>query len=157
MRIMLTDQEIQICHYMGKQRRANAMMHNTDQKVSDRDAEKIDIDGFMAEFIVAKKFNVMPDFSIRPFKNPVDLTINKKTVDVKSTRNPEGKMYVNEYHRNNPCDIYIQVVLDDFGGRITGFITAEDLFELAEVKHSVDQFGKEHTSYVLDQSHLKPL
>lgn len=157
MRVTLTEQEIQICHYMGKQRRANAMMHNTDQKVSDRDAEKIDIDGFMAEFIVAKRFNVMPDFSIRPFKNPVDLTINKKTVDVKSTRNPQGKMYVTEYHKTNPCDIYIQVVLDDFGGHITGFVTCDDLFANAEIKHTIDQFGKEHTSYVLDQSFLQPL
>jgi hypothetical protein len=123
----------------GSIRRKNAMQFNYDRQVSKQNPYDMDIDGFMGEFIVAKYLNVMPDFTINEKKNAVDLIWNNKTIDVKTTRNPRGNVYVTEYHRKSPCDLYIQVVLEDSHiGRITGWIGKETMFDVAtlvEGKH----------------------
>jgi len=150
MRINLTRQELFICEYIGSCRRKNAMQFNKDRQVSKRDPFDIDIEGFMGEFIVAKYLGVMPDFSLNEKKNPIDLISRKgKTVDVKTTRNPNGKLYVTDYHKNNPCDIYILVCIDDEGGNLIGWIDGKSLFEKAEFSEA-----NNHPSYILEQSML---
>lgn len=150
MRIDLSRQELFICEYIGTCRRKNAMQFNKDRQVSKRDPYDIDIEGFMGEFIVAKHLGVMPDFSLNERKNPIDLVSRKgKTIDVKTTRNPAGKLYVTEYHRKNPCDIYILILVDDFGGDLIGWIDKESLFEKATYTDA-----NNHPSYVLEQEQL---
>jgi hypothetical protein len=149
MRIDLSRQELMICDIIGSIRRKNAMQHNKDRQVSNQDPFQQDIDGFMGEFIVAKYLNLMPDFSINAKKNPIDLRDQSgNSIDVKTTRNPQGKIYVTEYHRNSPCDIYIQVVIDETGGDIIGWIKGSDLFDKATL------IGGSHPSYMLEQSDL---
>jgi len=54
----------------------------------------------MGEFIVAKHLGVMPDFSLNETQNPIDLVSRKgKTVDVKTTQNPDGQVLCTEYRR----------------------------------------------------------
>lgn len=144
--------EVLMCELFGSIRRKNAMQFNYDRQVSKQNPYDMDIDGFMGEFIVAKYLNVMPDFTINEKKNAVDLNWNKRTIDVKTTRNPRGNVYVTEYHRKKPCDLYIQVVLEDAHvGRITGWIGKETMFQVAELQ------GGNHPSYCIKQSALLPM
>jgi hypothetical protein len=150
--IELNRHELVVCDIFGSIRRKNAMQFNYDRQVSKQNPYDMDIDGFMGEFIVAKYLNVMPDFTINEKKNAVDLKWNNRTIDVKTTRNPRGNVYVTEYHRKKPCDLYIQVVLEDAHiGRITGWIGKETMFQVAEL-----QDGK-HPSYCIKQSSLLPM
>lgn len=145
----LNRHEVLVCDIFGSIRRKNAMQFNYDRQVSKQNPYDMDIDGFMGEFIVAKHLNVMPDFTINEKKNAVDLVWNGKTIDVKTTRNPKGSVYVTEYHRKKPCDLYIQVVLEDANvGKITGWIGKETMFDIATF---ID--GK-HPSYCIKQSDL---
>ena len=147
--IELNRHELVVCDLFGSIRRKNAMQFNYDRQVSKQNPYDMDIDGFMGEFIVAKYLNVMPDFTINEKKNAVDLIWNNKTIDVKTTRNPRGNVYVTEYHRKSPCDIYIQVVLlDAHLGEITGWIGKETMFDVATLVE-----GK-HPSYCIKQPDL---
>jgi len=158
MRIDLTRHEFFICEYIGSIRRKNAMTHNTDRQISNQDPFQQDIDGFVGEYIVAKYFNLMPDFSVNPKKNPIDLISRTgKSLDVKTTRNKDGKVYVTDYHKNNPCDFYILVVIDDKGGDIAGWIDQETLFSIAKTITKKDKSGKDHTSYVIEQEQLSKI
>jgi len=133
-------------------RRKNAMQFNVDRQVSKQNPYDMDIDGFKGEFIVAKYLNLMPDFTLNERKNPVDLWIKGKSIDVKATRNKLGNIYVTMYHKKNPCDYYIQTVVDDLGGLIRGWISGEDLFKVAILNE--EHF---HPSYMLPQAQLKPI
>lgn len=152
MRIDLSRQELFICEYFGTMRRKNAMQFNVDRQVSKQNPYDMDIDGFKGEFIVAKHLNLMPDFTLNERKNPVDLWINGKSIDVKATRNKLGSIYVTMYHKKHPCDYYIQVVVDDAGGEISGWITGEELFQKAVLNE--EHF---HPSYMLPRAQLKPI
>ena len=138
-----------MCDLFGSIRRKNAMQFNYDRQVSKQNPYDMDIDGFTGELMVAKHLNVMPDFTINEKKNATDLLWNNRTIDVKTTRNPRGNVYVTEYHRKSPCDLYIQVVLEEEGiGDITGWIGKETMFQVATLVE-----GK-HSSYCIKQSDL---
>ena len=49
------------------------------------------------------------------------------------------------------------VVLDDEGGEIIGWIDSETLFSVAQKITKKDKFGKDHVSYVVEQSNLNKL
>jgi len=148
----LSKHELFLCEYFGTMRRKNAMQFNFDRQVSQQDPYEMDIDGFKGEYLVAKYLNLMPDFSINQKKNPADLkTSGGRTIDVKSTRNKEGDVYVTEYHRKKPCDFYILVVLDDVGGDIVGWVDKDELFQFATLQ------GGSHPSYRYDRKRLNPI
>lgn len=150
--VELNRHELVMCDLFGSIRRKNAMQFNYDRQVSKQNPYDMDIDGFTGEFIVAKYLNVMPDFTINEKKNAVDLHWNKRTIDVKTTRNPHGNIYVTKYHRNNPCDLYIQVVLEEAHiGRITGWIGKETMFQVATFETGT------HPSYCIQQTALLPM
>jgi hypothetical protein len=146
--IKLNRHELMLCDIFGTVRRKNAMQFNYDRQVSKQDKYDMDIDGFKGEYIVAQYLNVMPDFSINEKKNPIDLHWNNKSIDVKSTRNPNGNIYITEYHKKKPCDYYVQVILNDDGGDIVGWIDSENLFKKATFVNG------SHPSYMLKQKDL---
>jgi len=149
MKVTLNRHELLMCDLFGSIRRKNAMQFNYDRQVSKQNPYDMDIDGFTGELMVAKHLNVMPDFTINEKKNATDLVWNKRTIDVKTTRNPRGNVYVTEYHRKSPCDLYIQVVLEESDiGIITGWIGKETMFQVATLVE-----GK-HPSYCIKQSDL---
>jgi len=149
--IMLNRHEMLLCDLFGTVRRKNAMQFNAEMQVSDQNPYDMNIDGFMGELIVAKYLNVMPDLTINEKKNPIDLLWNGLTIDVKSTRNSAGNIYVTEYHKHSPCDLYIQVIIKDNMGKLQGWIDSEDLFKKATIVE------KHHRSYCLKQSDLNPI
>jgi hypothetical protein len=52
----------------------------------------------------------------------------------------------------DPCDIYVLVIVDDNGGDVIGYATKEDLFDEKNIK----DLGHGNT-YTLDQNELKEL
>jgi len=152
MKITFNRHEMLICELFGSIRRKNAMQFNNDRQVSQQDPYDMDIDGFMGEYAVAKYLNVMVDTTINEKKNPIDLTWNNKTIDVKATRNPTGNIYVTEYHRKKPCDLYIQVIIDGSTANITGWIDSVNLFDKAKLTTN-----NARTSYTLLQKDLYPI
>jgi hypothetical protein len=147
----LNRHEMLVCDIFGSIRRKNAMQFNYDRQVSKQNPYDMDIDGFMGEYVVAKCLNVMPDFTINEKKNPTDLIWNGLTVDVKTTRNPNGALWVTEYHKKSPCDIYIQVVINNNIGSIKGWIDKSKLFTMSEY------VSGNHPSYKLTQDLLQPI
>lgn len=147
----LNRHEMLICDLFGSIRRKNAMQFNYDRQVSKQNPYDMDIDGFMGEFIVAKFLNIMPDFTINEKKNPIDLIWNNLSIDVKTTRNPNGNIYITEYHKKNPCDIYIQVIINENIGTISGWIDDIELFNVAEY------ISGNHPSYKITQNQLKSI
>jgi len=78
-------------------------------------------------------------------------SIRRKTIDVKTTRNQNGALWVTEYHKKSPCDIYIQVVINNNIGSIKGWIDKSKLFTMSEY------VSGNHPSYKLTQDLLQPI
>ena len=150
-KIEFSRHELMICELFGTVRRKNAMQFNVDRQVSLQNPYEMDIDGFMGEFAVAKFLNVMVDTSIAEKKNPVDLLWNGKTIDVKSTRVSNASIFVTEYHRTKPCNLYVLVTLENDAAILSGWIDSDGLFKHAEA------VGKDHPSYRLDHKYLLPM
>ena len=128
MRINLTDSEMFICRTLGMMRRSEAMNKVKNQQMGKDDTWSIDIDGMVGEFCVAKHLNVCPDLTISVRKGGADLiSPQKKTVDVKTTRHKNGRLLATLKKFEDACDIYVLVIVDDFGGDIIGWATHQEL------------------------------
>lgn len=152
-RIDLTTEELLICRLLGVMRRSSAMHSVQDRQVGTNDTWEIDVDGMVGEYCVAKHLNVCPDLTVGPRSGGSDLiSRKKKTIDVKTTRVTNGHLLVHLDKINNPCDIYILVIVDDFGGNIIGYAPKEEIFH----EHKIKKLGH-GPGYALTQSELKPL
>jgi hypothetical protein len=151
-RVDLTVHEMLVCQTLGVLRRSSAMGNVKDQQMGDQSPWNIDIDGVIGEMCVAKYFNVFPDMSVGIRKGGADLLIRKKSIDVKTTRVKTGKLLSTLKKIEDPCDIYILVIVDEKGGDIAGWIEKENLFlpeNISDLGH-----GK---GYVLKQEQLKKI
>jgi hypothetical protein len=127
-RIDLTDSEMFICRTLGVMRRSEAMNKVKDQQMGKNDTWSIDIDGMVGEFCVAKYLNVCPDLTISVRKGGSDLISRQnKTIDVKTTRYKDGRLLATLKKYEDACQIYILVIVDDFGGDIVGWASHEEL------------------------------
>jgi len=134
-------------------RRSETMHKVVDEDLGkDMDKWSIDLDGAVAEYCVAKALNVCPDLDTSIKVGGIDLTTRKgKTVDVKSTRRLNGKLLAKLRKLNDPCDIYVLVIVDDFGGDIVGWTSKDKMF--AEENKKDLGYG---ITYALEQSQLYP-
>lgn len=124
-----------------------------DQQVGQDDTWAIDIDGMVGEYCVAKKLNVCPDLTVSVRRGGTDLISPKgKSVDVKTTRTKHGHLLATLKKVEDPCDIYVLVIVDDKGGDIVGYATKEDLFQDQNIK----DLGR-GPGYALSQNQLKEL
>ena len=129
MRVNLTDAELFVCRMLGVMRRSEAMHKVKDQQMGEGDSWSIDIDGVVAEYCVAKLLNLCPDLTVSVRSGGADLITRKgKTVDVKSTRHVHGKLLATIKKAHDPCDMYVLVVVDNFGGTVMGWASKSDLF-----------------------------
>ena len=152
MRINLNPEELRVVKFIGKARRDNTQKYNTDKQISDQDPYLLDIDGFMGEFIVAKAFNLMPDFELTKKKKHFDLIDGDGLkVDVKSSRIDNIKLRVAEYHDKSPCDIYVLCIVDDLGGDIRCWGAWNFIKNNAYKEQFNDRFGKISTCYAISQ------
>ena len=156
MRIDLSAEELRVVRFIGRARRDNAQKFNKDKQISDQDPYQIDIDGFMGEFIVAKAFNLMPDFELTQKKKNFDLVDGEGLkIDVKSSRHDKIKLRVTEYHDKSPCDIYILCIVDDKGGDIRCWGAWGDIKENAYKEETTDRYGNKATCYAISQHLLQ--
>lgn len=124
-----------------------------DQQVGKDDTWAIDIDGVVGEYCVAKHLNVCPDLTVSARKGGADLTsVLGESIDVKTTRTKNGRLLATLKKAEDPCDIYVLVIVDDMGGDIIGYATKQDLFH----KNNIKNLGHGN-GYALDQNQLKEL
>ena len=149
--IRLTDAELHICRMLGVMRRSEAMHKVVDQQVGKDDTWAIDIDGVVAEFCAAKQLNLCPDLTVSVRNGGADLITHKgQTVDVKSTRHKNGRLLATLKKAQDPCDVYVLVIVDDFGGDVVGWASKDMLFQDAnktDLGHGV--------GYALTQDQLR--
>ena len=150
MRIDLTYSELFICRTLGVMRRSEAMNKVFDQQMGKQDTWAIDIDGMVAEFCAAKLLNVCPDLTISVRRGGADLVCKGKTIDVKSTRYKDGRLLATLKKNDNPCDIYILVIVDDKGGDVIGWASKDLLFK----EENKTNLGHGE-GYALSQNQLK--
>lgn len=151
-RIDLTPAELHICRILGVMRRSEAMDKVRDQQVGNDDSWSIDIDGVVAEYCVAKLLNLCPDLTVSVRNGGADLITHKgKTVDVKSTRHKNGRLLATLKKATDPCDMYVLVVVDNFGGNVMGWASKADLF------HEDNKQDLGHgVGYAIPQQGLRP-
>jgi hypothetical protein len=138
---------------IGMMRRSKDMGNVIDQQVGKDDTWGIDIDGVVGEYCVAKQLNVCPDLTVSPRKGGIDLKSRTgNSIDVKTTRHKSGRLLATVKKIEDPCDIYVLVIVDDNGGDVIGYATKEDLFDEKNIK----DLGHGNT-YALDQNELKEL
>lgn len=153
MGITLSQNEMKIVTYVfnSKQKHSSSLNHK-DKMI--KDADQTRLDGFVAEFAFAKKFNYWPDMN--PAMNPegVDFTLrNGLTVDIKTTRRANGRLITYPDKKNKACDIYILTVLtSDDTVEFKGYATKEELF----ADSSIVDLGYGPT-YAVDQNKLRPI
>ena len=153
MRVELTKAELFICRMLGMMRRSVAMDNVIDQQVGKDDTWSIDIDGVVGEYCVAKHLNVCPDLTVSARRGGSDLiSVLGETIDVKTTRIKNGRLLATLKKAEDPCDIYVLVIVDDAGGDIVGCATKEDLFQEKNIKDLGHGPG-----YALDKNQLKEL
>lgn len=127
--VSLTQPELHVCRMLGVMRRSEAMHKVVDQQVGKDDTWGIDIDGVVAEYCVAKLLNLCPDLTVSVRNGGADLVGRSgKTIDVKSTRHTNGRLLSTLKKAGDPCDIYVLVIVNDFGGNVAGWVTKEELF-----------------------------
>lgn len=152
-RIDLTDAELFVCRMLGVMRRSIAMTNVKDQQVGKDDTWKIDIDGMVGEYCVAKHLNLCPDLTVSPRRGGSDLISHKKkTIDVKTTRVKDGHLLATLDKVDKACDIYVLVIVDDQGGNLVGWASKEMLIQKENIKNLGHGPG-----YALSQEKLKPL
>lgn len=148
--IKLTDPELHICRILGVMRRSEAMHKVVDRQVGKDDTWSIDIDGVVAEYCAAKMMNLCPDLTVSVRNGGADLVSRSgKTIDVKSTRHKEGRLLSTLKKAGDPCDLYVLVIVDDFGGNVVGWASKEELFQesnLTNLGHG--------TGYAMQQDRL---
>ena len=155
MKINLSPEELRIVKFIGKARRDNAQKYNKDKQISAIDPYQLDIDGFMGEFIVAKAFNLMPDFQLSERKKNYDLIDGDgNKIDVKSSRIDNIKLRVTEYHDKDPCDVYVLCIVTDVGGEIKCWGSWEYIKANAHIEQTTNKFGGISTCYAISQNQL---
>lgn len=148
--IKLTPAELHVCRMLGVMRRSEAMHKVVDRQVGKDDTWAIDIDGVVSEYCVAKLLNVCPDLTVSVRNGGADLLGRTgKTIDVKSTRYTNGRLLSTIKKSEDPCEIYVLVIVDDFGGNVVGWASHDELFReenKTDLGHGV--------GYALDQNKL---
>jgi len=152
LRIDLSPAELHVCRILGMMRRSEAMNRVKDQQVGGDDTWSIDIDGVVAEYCVAKLLNLCPDLTVSVRNGGADLISRKgKTIDVKSTRHVNGKLLATIKKADDPCDMYVLVIVDNFGGNVVGWASKADLF----IEDNKQDLGH-GIGYALSQHGLRP-
>lgn len=151
MKIYLSEQELNLCKFIGEQRSMIARSNNIfDAKIGKQNGIESDIQGFIAEYAFAKHFNYFPDFGLSPRSGSYD-GITRKGVryDIKSTNNKNGNL-LSTLKINKDIDIYILAyVYNDFVEFI-GWTYKEELIKEENIKDLGHGKG-----YFLNRSNLK--
>lgn len=138
MEFELTKTEQFLAKYVARSRYENARQSGiVDQKKGDQSCEDTDLDGFAAELLFARIFNLFPDLS-ESSAVADGITRKGKTYDIKVTRHKQGHLLAGMHKKNKPCDFYVLFVGSFPRYRIAGFGDRESLLNDKKIK----DFGK---------------
>ena len=100
----------------------------TNLKAGKQDVMTTEIVGTLGELAFAKYTNVMPDLTTHLRVGSFDATFRDLSVDVKSTRNPDGDLYV-DARADKRADLYVLVHVDYCTCTIKGWMRSADIPE----------------------------
>jgi hypothetical protein len=132
MRVDLSENELRVARMVAVERQLYGRKNYEDKKKMD-DGFQADVDGMVAEMCFGKLFNYYVDMGLG--KKKADFVSRKgETIDVKSTRYKTGKLLATLDKKNDPCDLYVLMVIDDEGGWYKGYVSKEELFKDENIK-----------------------
>lgn len=132
MRVDLSENELRVARMVAVERQLYSRRNYEDKKKME-DGFQADVDGMVAEMCFGKLFNYYLDFSVG--KKKEDFVSRKgETIDVKSTRYKTGRLLATLDKKEDPCDIYVLMVVDDQGGWYRGYVRKEELFRDENIK-----------------------
>lgn len=142
-KVELTGTECRLLQHIGILRNEQTGRVAKEQIQSKLNPLQISIDGALSEYMVAKHFGYFFDINCDVRKFGADLfTKTKMSIDVKSTRNPNGVMSIRKQmdeSKQNKYDIYILVELDkENNGYIIGWIYGDDAIHESNI-HQIEQ------------------
>jgi len=151
MKIILNEGEIELARITAEALEKYSLDHGyaTKLKRDERSHFELHFQGLGAEFAVAKVLNIYPDLSSDYSK--IDLVWNDKTINVKSTKYPYGKLLVPDY-QGRTADWYILVTGEMPEYTIRGVVHADEVFR----KENIGDLGK-GKSYIMEQYQLMPM
>lgn len=131
--------------------RNNRDTHITSKKISVNFSDiEIDFRGFVSELAFAKLFNLYPDFTIHPRSSSTDLgdvkLPNGKTVDVKTTDRPDGRLLAPTW-KNANVDYYALIIGYYPEFEFKGFMIKEELINpkrLGDLGHGLTYIAEQH-------------
>jgi hypothetical protein len=134
MRYTLNETEQRLAKYVTNQRIAyNERTHAKPTVYTPESLYKNNLNSYGAEIAFCKLHNVFPDtdYTVRHVE---DATVNGRTVDVKSTRNPSGNMNVKQLDKKERPDVYALVTGDFPTYEYVGYMTTEELITEERLK-----------------------
>lgn len=105
-------------------------------KAGPQDPLLTDVVGLKGELAFAKWANVYPDLSIHLRSGSFDATWNGWSVDVKSTRNPNGPLWLDE--RKRP-DVYVLAVVREEDVTLVGWLAGQVAHETGRKQLQQDE------------------
>ena len=134
MKVQLDNVDIIICQMIGRFRCMSNKAHGIkESKKSKKKCEKINVEGFMAEYAFCKHFNICPDFDITPRSGSYDALYNGYRYDIKSTIHKNGRLIATT--KVNPdVDIYILAILEETEVDFIGYAFKHELIQPENIK-----------------------
>lgn len=149
MKVVLTPDEINICHIIGRMRSLiSRSARVTDQKFGPQGGIEGDIQGMLAEYAFAKYFNTFPDLGLSPRAGGADGKLKGYNYDIKSTKYKNGKL-VTKINANPDVDIYVLCIVDEPIVTIMGYAPKSELLD----SENIQDLGR-GKCYCLDQEKL---
>ena len=150
----LNTTEQAVCKMQGPKRTTDSIKRGIkNQKAGPQSNEYTDLQGVAGEMVVARLYNVYPDFA--DTAGTYDVKIGNKTVDVKTTDCPTGHLQV----KSTACftrgaEVYMLVIGKFPSYRIAGWVPNHIIIDSVNLKTNPDN-GSQY--YRLPQSALYPI
>ena len=148
--IKLSPSELRMCRFIGAMRYATTNDACAEQIQSDLDPLGIVVDGVIGEYCVAKHLNLhfSMDTDLRDWGADL-ISKNGKTIDVKTTKFKNGRLFATKTSQKKDFDIYILCELNEDGVDIVGWIYRN---EFIKDENLID--GKKGQYYAIHNSKL---
>jgi hypothetical protein len=146
--ITLNKAEQKLAFYLGAERlRRNQEERVRNARRGPQSDESISIEGIAGEIAFCKLMNVYPDTDTEGDRPPFDATLpDGRTVDVKTTKYPDGKLLVVPKKKNDPADIYALMIGEMPTYDFVGHLSASEVFidaRLADTGYGLSYTAKQ--------------
>jgi hypothetical protein len=152
--------EQEMARYLAKirQEEDDASLKVGNAKNSGKSDLDINVDGCGAELAFGHIFNLFPNLTIEPIsaskgEDMGDFIFNGKTIDVKQTIYPQGKLISAWWKKDNACDLYALMVGEFPTFIFKGITTKEELYQ----DFRLTDFGRRNRAYAMYQVELDEL